>query len=43
VNARNLLFGLVDNIVVSDVVPEPATLSVLALGLPLVLRRRRKI
>ena len=38
--ARNLLFGLVDNIVVSEV-PEPGALSMLALGGLVALRRRR--
>jgi hypothetical protein len=40
VNARALLFGLFDNVSV-DVVPEPGTLSVLAVGGLGMLRRRR--
>lgn len=40
-NARDLLFGLIDNVVVTDVIPEPGSLSVLALGGLLALRRRR--
>lgn len=39
VNARSLLFGLVDNV---SVVPEPATFAVLGLGAAALLRRRRK-
>jgi hypothetical protein len=40
-NARSLLFGLVDNVLVTDVVPEPATMALMALpGLALVRRRR---
>lgn len=37
--SRNLLFGLVDNV---QVVPEPASLSVLGLGALALLRRRRR-
>lgn len=40
-NARNLLFGLVDNIIVTDVVPEPASLAVLAISALGIVRRRR--
>jgi hypothetical protein len=41
-NARSLLFGLVDNVEVADVVPEPGMLSVVGLvGATLMLRRRR--
>lgn len=40
-NARSLLFGLVDNIVVSDVIPEPGAMGLLALGGLGLLRRRR--
>ena len=40
-NARNLLFGLVDNVRVTPV-PEPASLCALALGAAAMLRRRRK-
>jgi PEP-CTERM motif len=41
-NARNLLFGLVDNVVVTDEVPEPASLALLTLGGVAVLGRRRR-
>jgi hypothetical protein len=41
-NARALLFGLVDNVLVTDVVPEPTALSLVGLlGLTAVSRRRR--
>jgi hypothetical protein len=40
-NARDLLFGLVDNIVVTDVVPEPGALALVGVSALLVLRRRR--
>lgn len=41
-NADELLFGLFDNVVVTDVVPEPSALSLVALGGLAVLRRRRR-
>jgi hypothetical protein len=41
-NARNLLFGLVDNVVVTDEVPEPASLSVLGLAAAAAFGRRRR-
>jgi hypothetical protein len=41
-NARDLLFGLIDNVEVTDVVPEPGALSLLALGAVVTLRRRRR-
>ena len=40
-NARELLFTVFDNIVITDVIPEPASASVLVLGGLLALRRRR--
>ena len=40
-NARALLFGLVDNIVVDAAIPEPAAVSLLALPGLALLRRRR--
>jgi hypothetical protein len=41
VNNANLVFGLIDNLVVDSTVPEPTSLTALA-GAALVLRRRRK-
>ena len=41
-NARSLLFGLFDNVVVTDVIPEPSALSLVAVGGLAALRRRRK-
>ena len=41
-NARSLLFGLFDNVVVTDVIPEPSALSLVAVGGLALLRRRRK-
>jgi len=42
-NARALLFGLVDNIVVTDQVPEPASILLLSLGaVTTVMRRKRR-
>lgn len=41
-NARDLLFGLFDNVVVTDVIPEPSALSLLASGGLVALRRRRR-
>jgi hypothetical protein len=38
-NARNLLFGLIDNI---EVVPEPSTLAILGLGALGLIRRRKR-
>ena len=40
-NARSLLFGVIDNVVVTQV-PEPASLSFLALGAAALMRRRRQ-
>ena len=41
-NADELLFGLFDNVVVTDVVPEPSALSLVAVGGLAALRRRRR-
>jgi hypothetical protein len=40
VNARSLLFGLIDNVTVT-VIPEPATIAMAAAAIPLLRRRRR--
>lgn len=39
--ARNLLFGLVDNVVVTDVVPEPGTVGLVGVGALVLMKRRR--
>ena len=41
-NAPALLFGLFDNVVVTDVIPEPGAASLLALGGVAAMRRRRR-
>ena len=41
-DARQLLFGLVDNIEVSDIIPEPGALGLVGLSMLALLRRRRK-
>jgi len=41
-DSEALIFGLVDNVVVTQAVPEPATMTILALGALAALKRRKK-